>query len=160
MRGNQTLSVPGADAPLLTNGKLHPNNATLYNPAVTFPFTYQRSFADTLAVGINAATTTIQLTNANTFNLGNNSKTGVLMSDINDPATWEYFTYTGVSGNNLTGVVRNFGATGAKSFAAGAVVYPSGFGGAYNDIIVATIICPDRWHRDSDSAQRDRRFDQ
>lgn len=138
--GSSALSAPGADSPLLTNGKVHPVDNTKYNPAVTFPFTYNRSFADTLATGINTTDTTFTLNNASTFNYANNSKVGVLMGNINNPATWEYFTYTGVSGNTLTGIVRNFGGSGAKSFSAGAVVYPTGFGGAYNDIIVATLI--------------------
>lgn len=138
--GSSALSAPGANSPLLANGTVHPVDNTKYNPAVTFPFTYQRSFADTLATGINTTDTTITLTDASTFNLGLNNKTGVLMGNINNPTTWEYFTYTGVSGNSLTGVVRNFGGSGAKSFSAGAAVYPTGFGGAYNDIIVATLI--------------------
>jgi len=156
-KGDQAAVSATANAPMLAGGTEHPNDPTKYNPLSSVAFTYQRSFADTLAVGINASDTNLQLNDASTFNLNLNSKVGVLMGSLTDPSTWEYFTYTGVSGNTLTGVVRNYKSTGAKSFAAGTVVYPSGMNATQNDVIVATLIMGARVTNDptlQDFAQR------
>lgn len=141
-RGNAASSTVTPDAPMFTAGTSHPNDVTKYNPASHMPMSYQRSYADTLSGPINASVTTIPLNNASTFNLNLNVKRGVLIpaGQLNDPSTWEYFTYTGVSGNNLTGVTRNFSNSGAKSFAAGDIVYPTGFNSIENDLVIATLI--------------------
>lgn len=151
-KGDQRLGSVGPDSPLLANGVPHPNDATKYNPAIYFPFSYKRSFAASLTAAVNTSQVTIPVDDTSTFLLANNGNygnpaadaVGILISDINDPATWEYFRYTGRSttsgAGNLTGVTRAFGASGAKSFAQGAIVYPLGLGGALNDIVVATLI--------------------
>lgn len=142
-RGDQRSSVVTADAPLLTGGKAHPSDANRYNPASHMPFSYARSYGDTLSAGINATATTIPLTgSASTFDLSNNVKRGVLVpaGQLSNPANWEYFTYTGASGNSLTGVVRGFDGTTARAFAAGDIVYPTGFNSTESDLIVATLI--------------------
>lgn len=156
-KGDQAAVNATANAPMLAGGTAHPNDPTKYNPLSSVAFTYQRSFADTLAVSISASDTNLQLNDASTFNLNLNSKVGVLMGSLSDPSTWEYFTYTGVSGNTLTGVVRNYKATGAKSFPVGTVVYPSGMNATQNDVIVATLIMGARVTNDptlQDFAQR------
>lgn len=141
-RGDYNLSSPGPDAPMLTAGKPHPSNATLYNPASHMPFTYARSYSDTLSGAISASDTTIPLNNASTFNLGLNIKRGVIIpaTQVNNPSSWEYFTYTGVSGNTLTGVARGHNGTTAQAFPAGAIVYPTAFNTIENDLVIATLI--------------------
>lgn len=156
-RGNQASGSVTTNSPLLTNGTAHPNDGTKYNPAVAFPFTWTRQFSTTLSASITSSQTTIPLVDATAFNTApgqsyqNNSRVAVLIpaGQLTNPATWEYVSYTGLSGNTLTGVARNYGSSGAKAFSAGATVYPAGFGGAYNDIIVATLIMGARVTGDS-----------
>ena len=148
-KGDQAAGSVTANAPLLTAGTFHPTVGTKYNPASHMPLSYQRSYADTLASGISNSATTIPLVDASSFDLNGNIKRGVLMGDIADPATWEYFTYTAVSGNNLTGVTRGFSGTPAAAFSAGAVVYPTGFNAIEADLIIATIIMGGRIANDT-----------
>jgi IPT/TIG domain len=137
----QSIGVT-ANAPMLTGGKSHPTDNTKYLPASHMPFSYTRSYADTLSAGISASATTIPVNDGATFNLNLNFKRGVLIpaGQLTDPTTWEYFTYTGVSGNNLTGVTRGFSGSGAKPFNAGDIVYPTAFNNIENDLVIATLI--------------------
>jgi hypothetical protein len=141
-KGDQAAPGITADAPMLTGGTAHPNDPTKYNPASWIPFTWIRSFADTLAAAVTTSATTIPLTDASSFNLNLNNKRGVLIpaGQLSDPSTWEYFSYTGVSGNNLTGVTRGFSGSGAKAFNAGDIVFPTGIEATQNDVVVATLI--------------------
>lgn len=152
-KGDQAAVGVTANAPLLTAGTLHPTDPTKYNAATHLPMVYKRSFADTLASGISNSVTTIPLVDASSFNMDfdpdTGRKFGVLMGDIANPATWEYFIYTGVSGNNLTGVTRGYSGTPAAAFSAGAVVYPTGFNRIETDIVIATIIMGGRIANDS-----------
>lgn len=137
-KGDQSALNVTADRPILP-GVPHPTDGTKYRPATTMPFQWKRSFADTLASAISAGATTIPLNDASSFGYGLNGNYGVIMPNINNPATWQYFTFTGKSGNTLTGVT-GYAGTSIGAHSAGVVVHPAAFPGTLNDLVIATLV--------------------
>src|SRR5262245_8235791 len=73
----------------------------------------------TLASGITSGSTTISLTSATAFTT---SGIATIIDNPASPTLIEIITYTGKSGNDLTGVLRGQYGTTASAFSAGATV--------------------------------------
>lgn len=136
-KGNQAASGLTPDRPLLP-GHDHPTDPTKYAPGVNITYQWKRSFSAVLATGISSGATSMALDDASSFNYGSNGNIGCIMPNHLDSSTWRYFTFD-VSGNSLINIVPFSGQT-IPAAASGTVVYPVAFGGALNDIIVATLV--------------------
>lgn len=77
---------------------------------------YQNFFATRLATEIGAADTVITLENVP------GETEGKLVLEARNPTQREIITYTGISGNQITGVVRGYGGTTAKPHLKNALV--------------------------------------
>ena len=81
-----------------------------------------------LSSGINASVTVIPVNNASVFAIVDKPRTVAIGAEVTrtDPNGRELITYTGTSGNNLTGCTRGAFGTTAVSHSNAAVVYPDG----------------------------------
>lgn len=82
----------------------------------------ERAVQTTLSGGIDASTTTIPLTDLTGWPSPTAGDTAAMVIDYDDAALIETITYTGRSGNTISGVVRGVGKNGAKTHASGAKV--------------------------------------